>query len=152
MWQLCATVVRSHCCSAPQGAPLEVLDEDASSLQAMTSAPVLGRTVCASCNEEIVDKYLLKVNLWFMSPELVLFTTRPRWLTFVGFVVSSWLQVNDLCWHVRCLSCSVCQTSLGSHSSCYIKEKEVFCKLDYFRYALSDQRNGPVINRARLDV
>lgn len=41
---------------------MEVLDEEASSLQAMSSAPLLGRTVCASCNEEIVDKYLLKVN------------------------------------------------------------------------------------------
>ncbi|NXU83329.1 LHX8 protein, partial [Xiphorhynchus elegans] len=27
------------------------------------------------------------------------------------------LKVNDLCWHVRCLSCSVCRTSLGRHTT-----------------------------------
>ncbi|KAL7984987.1 hypothetical protein Chor_003557, partial [Crotalus horridus] len=42
------------------------------------------------------------------------------------------LKVNDKCWHVRCLSCSVCRTSLGRHTSCYIKDKDIFCKLDYF--------------------
>ncbi|XP_041095617.1 LIM/homeobox protein Lhx6 [Polyodon spathula] len=42
------------------------------------------------------------------------------------------LKVNNLIWHVRCLECSICRTSLRQHSSCYIKNKEIFCKMDYF--------------------
>ncbi|XP_039618743.1 LIM/homeobox protein Lhx6 isoform X3 [Polypterus senegalus] len=44
----------------------------------------------------------------------------------------SHIMVNNLIWHVRCLECSVCRTSLRQHSSCYIKNKEIFCKMDYF--------------------
>ncbi|KAJ3594901.1 hypothetical protein NHX12_004206 [Muraenolepis orangiensis] len=53
------------------------------------------------------------------------------------------LKVNNLCWHVRCLSCSICQTSLSRHLSCYVKDKEIFCKLDYFRrYGTRCERCG----------
>ncbi|MGH0126557.1 UNVERIFIED_CONTAM: hypothetical protein FKN15_037847 [Acipenser sinensis] len=44
----------------------------------------------------------------------------------------SQIMVNNLIWHVRCLECSVCRASLRQHSSCYIKNKEIFCKMDYF--------------------
>ncbi|XP_060934442.1 LIM/homeobox protein Lhx6 [Limanda limanda] len=71
-----------------------------SPISTASSVPSTGKNVCASCGQEIVDRFLLKVN--------------------------------NLIWHLRCLECSVCRTSLRQHSSCYIKNKEIFCKMDYF--------------------
>uniref|UniRef100_A0A8B9HC14 Uncharacterized protein n=1 Tax=Astyanax mexicanus TaxID=7994 RepID=A0A8B9HC14_ASTMX len=42
--------------------------------------------------------------------------------------------VNDLWWHIDCLECSVCRTSLHQHSSCFIRNQEIFCKMDYHRW------------------
>ncbi|KAG1973483.1 LIM/homeobox protein Lhx8 isoform X1 [Pimephales promelas] len=69
--------------------------------QAMASDAFQGKVVCTGCRDDILDRYLLKVN--------------------------------DLCWHVRCLSCSLCQTTLSGNTTCYVRGREVFCKLDYFR-------------------
>ncbi|XP_028318531.1 LIM/homeobox protein Lhx6 isoform X2 [Gouania willdenowi] len=52
------------------------------------------------------------------------------------------LKVNNLIWHVRCLECSVCRTSLRQHNSCYVKNKEIFCKMDYFRFGTKCARCG----------
>ncbi|CAM4717755.1 unnamed protein product [Leuciscus chuanchicus] len=69
--------------------------------QAMASDAFPGKVVCTGCRDDILDRYLLKVN--------------------------------DLCWHVRCLSCSLCQTTLSGNTTCYVRGREVFCKLDYLR-------------------
>ncbi|CAM4537834.1 unnamed protein product [Leuciscus chuanchicus] len=41
------------------------------------------------------------------------------------------LKVNGLTWHLKCLQCSVCAVSLGHHNSCFIRNKEIFCRKDY---------------------
>ncbi|XP_067295917.1 LIM/homeobox protein Lhx6 [Pseudorasbora parva] len=41
------------------------------------------------------------------------------------------LKVNGLTWHLKCLQCSVCTVSLGHHNSCFVRNKEIFCRTHY---------------------
>ncbi|CAD5119908.1 DgyrCDS8488 [Dimorphilus gyrociliatus] len=44
------------------------------------------------------------------------------------------LKVSGETWHSTCLRCCICQTTLDRHTSCYIKEDHIYCKLDYLRH------------------
>ncbi|KAL4218971.1 LIM/homeobox protein Lhx8 [Mactra antiquata] len=43
------------------------------------------------------------------------------------------LKVNDQSWHVACLRCCVCQTALDRQNTCFIREDNIYCRLDYAR-------------------
>uniref|UniRef100_A0A3B5LXZ6 LIM zinc-binding domain-containing protein n=1 Tax=Xiphophorus couchianus TaxID=32473 RepID=A0A3B5LXZ6_9TELE len=39
------------------------------------------------------------------------------------------MRVNDSSWHEECLQCTVCQQPLTT--SCYFRERKLYCKHDY---------------------
>ncbi|WAR30336.1 AWH-like protein [Mya arenaria] len=43
------------------------------------------------------------------------------------------LKVNDQSWHVQCLRCCVCQTALDRQNTCFMREDNIYCRLDYAR-------------------
>lgn len=109
-----------------------------SSAPAVAALPA-GKCVCTFCGLDIVDRYLLKVRTAMNNQHCAVLPCRfkfhhcPDRRNVTDLFKLSVFQVNNLCWHVRCLFCSICKTSLGRHVSCYIKDKQVYCKLDYFR-------------------
>ncbi|KAM7388356.1 hypothetical protein PAMP_024534 [Pampus punctatissimus] len=122
--------------SNDEGAPVEVLDEDASSLQPMASAPLLGRTVCASCNEEIVDKYLLKAAIW-VSDLLILTLPCRRygtWCACCGRNIHStdWVRrAKGNVYHLACFACFSCKRQLSTGEEFALVEEKVLCRVHY---------------------
>ena len=47
-----------------------------------------------------------------------------------------YLSAVDADWHTTCLVCSVCQMSLDSQPTCYVKDSRIYCKHDYFKSVL----------------
>ncbi|XP_064648848.1 LIM/homeobox protein Awh-like [Lineus longissimus] len=43
------------------------------------------------------------------------------------------LRVSGRSWHVACLRCCVCQNILDRQHTCFVKEDNVYCKIDYAR-------------------
>ncbi|KAL3870697.1 hypothetical protein ACJMK2_038741 [Sinanodonta woodiana] len=43
------------------------------------------------------------------------------------------LRVDEQSWHLQCLRCCICDSSLEDHKTCYNKEGNFYCKLDYYR-------------------
>jgi hypothetical protein len=44
-----------------------------------------------------------------------------------------YLQVMDKAWHLNCLRCAECKSSLDSQQSCFAKDGLIYCKEDYFK-------------------
>jgi hypothetical protein len=43
------------------------------------------------------------------------------------------LEVVDAKWHSTCLKCVECGVVLENHMACFEKDRQFFCKEDYFR-------------------
>ena len=41
------------------------------------------------------------------------------------------LQVAGRSWHGHCLRCVVCHSLLDGHASCFLRDEQLYCKLDY---------------------
>jgi hypothetical protein len=45
-----------------------------------------------------------------------------------------YLQVMNKAWHLNCLRCCECKSSLDSQQTCFAKDGLIYCKDDYFKY------------------
>ncbi|XP_067674905.1 LIM/homeobox protein Awh-like [Haliotis asinina] len=42
-----------------------------------------------------------------------------------------YLRAGDFVYHENCLRCCVCQVTLGGHSTCFVKDGNIFCQRDF---------------------
>ncbi|KAG4073802.1 hypothetical protein HA402_001026 [Bradysia odoriphaga] len=65
--------------------------------------------------------------------KLGLSTTELRQCTSCGEPISDryFLEVGGCSWHGSCLRCCICLTPLDRQPSCFLRERQVYCKADY---------------------
>ena len=52
------------------------------------------------------------------------------------------LKVNERVWHVSCLRCRVCNNPLDRQNSCFVRDDNIYCKLDYSRWVSCNLHYG----------
>ncbi|XP_055606911.1 LIM/homeobox protein Awh-like isoform X2 [Uranotaenia lowii] len=52
------------------------------------------------------------------------------------------LDVGGCSWHSACLRCCICHTLLDQQPSCFLKDRQVYCKGDYANFFLSSRQFG----------
>lgn len=65
----------------------------------------------------------------------VLFQHESSECSFCGDVITDRyiFQVANRSWHSHCLRCCVCHAMLDTHASCFLREEQLYCKLDYVK-------------------
>nr|BAK78926.1 arrowhead PB [Bombyx mori] len=52
------------------------------------------------------------------------------------------LEVGGAAWHTGCLRCCVCAVQLDRHPSCFLRDRQVYCKQDYANDVQGRGRRG----------
>ncbi|XP_050079110.1 trypsin-like [Anopheles maculipalpis] len=89
-------------------------------------APYPGVLTKVSHHMEFIQKHTGILNLQEVPKEL-------RSCTACGEPISDkfLLDVGGCSWHSACLRCCICHTPLDHQPSCFLRERQIYCKTDY---------------------
>uniref|UniRef100_A0A1B0BQ72 LIM zinc-binding domain-containing protein n=1 Tax=Glossina palpalis gambiensis TaxID=67801 RepID=A0A1B0BQ72_9MUSC len=91
-----------------------------------------------NCNADTLRNEYLKER----KKEKYLYTyTELRTCAACGEPISDrfYLEVGGCSWHINCLRCCMCMCPLDRQQSCFIRERKVYCKVDYSNNSIGEK-------------
>lgn len=110
----------NHFCHGPKNIQTDFLDDST-----VFEIPWLSKN--QKFNLSFVFIFSKKYSKFFI------FQTEPRYCTACGDAIADRyvLEVGGCTWHASCLRCCVCLTPLDSQPSCYLRDRQIYCRADY---------------------
>lgn len=62
------------------------------------------------------------------------------------------LEVGGATWHTSCLRCCVCAVQLDRHPSCFLRDRQVYCKQDYVKWVTKLRQENELVLCYRFAV